>query len=964
MKVLIVAKTRRGDAACVGGIDWNGRSVRLIAADAPVNARTGLEYNIGEVWEATFDPDPNLIPPHSENVIVRTAHPLFTLSNIEEFITRHMPPVQGGPSLLFEGLLQSGPTGTLYIAERSGLPGRSTQFWIPDQMLHLDYHGKRIRYRYPTPDGGRTLTFVGFQEPVETLPAGALLRVSLAHWWRPKDRPEEELRCYAQLSGWFGLSTSSTIPARTKAGRPSRSSTHQTLRAANSQSASHSVPDLDRARQVLKQTFGFAGFLPLQAEVIERILQRRSVLVIMPTGGGKSVCYQLPALLYERLTVVVSPLIALMQDQVAQLRELGVPAAFLNSTLSHQEYVSITQRVRNGAIKLLYLAPESLLRPETLLLLEQVGLDCLAVDEAHCVSEWGHDFRPEYRQVGGLRTRFPEAVCIALTATATERVRQDILQLLQIDSSGEFVGSFNRPNLLLTVQPRVEPLGQTLAFLEQHRDQAGIIYCSTRQQVNDLAAELQARQWPVLPYHAGLDDAVRRQNQEEFSRAEALIMVATVAFGMGINKSNIRFILHYNLPKDLESYFQEIGRAGRDGLTAHCLLLHSRSDSLTIGHFIKQGAASERPGREARLKAMISYAETPGCRRIPLLQYFGESPPSHCGHCDNCLAAQNKADQMDATEPARKFLSCIAQSGELFGINHVVNILRGSRSKKIMGRRHDQLPAYGTGSAFSERDWLELARLFKAQGLFEQDLQFGSLRLTGKGRDTLNKNRTVLVSFHPAALPPLPTPAKSPACDQALFEKLRQLRRCLAEKGALPPYVIFSDRSLLEMASRLPQTEEQLLGIHGVGAAKLANYGGAFLDIIRGHCGKEGLSSPLQSVSDSRGATRCLTGKRRFELVGEMLAAGKSLDEVAGHFQIQRESVLQNLERYRRSGGIVDPAQLLGFSTLTSAQRERAFKVFDQLGLERLAPIHEALQGEISYEELNLLRLVLLARKG
>lgn len=510
MRVLIVAKTRRGSGACVGGITEEGRSVRLIAADAATNERAGMEYEVGEVWEIEAQPDLETVPPHTENVIVLRARRLRRSTAVESAIRRFMPPVIGGPERLFDGLVQASPSGALYIAHRTGLPSRSTMFWVPDQPLALDCEDKRIRYRYPTGDGGRTITFVGFQEPVEVLPAGTLLRVSLAHWWRPKERPEEELRCYVQLSGWFPRTRESGGPAASPADAEGRKPKAEVGRAGLTRPT---ASQLERAREVLKQTFGFAEFLPVQENVIAHVLQRRDALVVMPTGGGKSLCYQLPALVFDGLTVVVSPLIALMQDQVSQLRELAVAAAFLNSTLPHRDYVAIAHRVRQGGIKILYVAPETLLRPETLLLLEQSRLTCLAVDEAHCISEWGHDFRPEYRQLQEVRGRFPQALCLALTATATPRVREDIRRLLGIGPDAEFVASFNRPNLFLAVEPRHDGLAQTLAFLEHHRDQSGIIYCGTRQQVDEMTADLNANGWPALPYHAGLEDAVRRKTR-------------------------------------------------------------------------------------------------------------------------------------------------------------------------------------------------------------------------------------------------------------------------------------------------------------------------------------------------------------------------------------------------------------------------------------------------------------------
>jgi ATP-dependent DNA helicase RecQ len=941
MRVLIAAKTRRGAGACVGGITRDGKSVRLVAANAETNDRAGLEYNVGEVWEIESSPDPRIVPPHVENIIVRSARRVDRVENIEPIVERFMPPVCGGPENLFEGRLQSMASGALYIAERTGLPSRSTMFWRPDRPLTMDVEGKRIRYRYPTADGGRTLTFVGFQEPVESIPAGTLLRVSLAHWWRPQDRPEEELRCHAQLSGWF---------------LPGESSAPVAINPAATATPRESVVDLTRARQVLKQTFGFSEFLPLQEKVVARILHRLDTLVIMPTGGGKSLCYQLPALLFNGLTVVVSPLVALMQDQVSQLHQLGVGAAFLNHMVGHHDYVTIAGRVRGGEVRLLYVAPETLLRPETLVLLDQSRLACLAVDEAHCISEWGHDFRPEYRQLEQARRRFARAVCVALTATATTRVRQDIRRLLGIEAAGEFAASFNRPNLFLSVRPRRDALGQTLAFLEQHRGEAGIIYCATKKQVDELAAELSARGWPAFPYHAGLENETRRRNQEQFLRADAAVMVATVAFGMGINKSNVRFVLHYNLPKDIESYYQEIGRAGRDGLPANCLLLHSRADAITIRRFIDDGAESERAGRQARLEAMIRFAETGGCRRGLLLAYFDETHHAPCGQCDHCLAEQQPGAEMDASDAARKFLTCVQCTGGCFGTGQIIDVLRGSRSKRVLERHHDRLPSYSAGREFGAEEWRELARQFIEHGLLDQDVQFGGIRLTAKGRRVLAGEKVFVRRKTAVERPGVPQSAAAEH-DRDLFDLLRQKRRELADRAGVPAYVIFSDRALVEMAKHLPQTPEQFLAINGVGAAKLANYGEAFLQIIRDYGAARTAPHRPPPLPPETEPTRWLTTKRRFEEVGEAFASGCSIDELEARFACKRGTIFQNLQRYCDSGSRIDAARLLQASALSFAERERVLSEFKRLGCERLAPIHEALDGRVPYEELHLLRL-------
>ncbi|MBI5383663.1 MAG: DNA helicase RecQ [Verrucomicrobia bacterium] len=939
MKILIVAKTRRGGGACVGGITEEGHSVRLVAHDAATNERAGLEYEVGEVWEIESAPDEHIIPPHVENIIVLHARRVKRSENLEQVIHRYMPPVTGGPEKLFDGLAQATDSGGLYIAERTGLPHRSTMFWKPDQPLRLDYEGKRIRYRYPTPSGGRTLTFVGFQEPLEVIPAGTLLRVSLAHWWRSKDKPDEELRCFVQLSGWFL--------------EPQESPRNLLLQV--QQKVAAAQPDqFQQARQVLKQTFGFSDFLPVQADVIARVLRHDDTLVVMPTGGGKSLCYQLPALLHDGLTVVVSPLIALMQDQVSQLRELEVPAAFLNCTMPLHEYTAITSRIRHGATRILYVAPETLLRPEILLLLQQSRLACIAIDEAHCISEWGHDFRPEYRQLQEVRRRFPQAVCLALTATATPRVREDIRRLLNIPAEGEFVASFNRRNLFLGVQPRKDGLAQLLAFLEKHRGQSGIVYCGTRKQTEEVAASLNANGWLALPYHAALDADVRRRNQERFSHDEVPLMVATVAFGMGINKSNVRFVVHYHLPKDVESYYQEIGRAGRDGLPADCLLLYSRADAVVHRHFIDEGAASERPGRQARLEALLRYAEARDCRRIPLLAYFAETLDQPCGHCDNCVQPPDLGEKKDVTTEAQKFLSCVKRTGEMFGPNHIIAVLRGSRAERVLSRGHDRLTTCGIGKDHSTEAWRELAREFIHQDLVEQDLQFGGLRITDKGWKVI-KGEKVLVAVGQALAAASPT--VSAKHDAELFERLRELRKELAAQASVPAYVIFSDRALTEMATFFPQDETQFLAINGVGEVKLANYGAAFLQVIREHCQARGLT-PRPPPGRAAPALIVRPGvRRRFHEIGELFMAGQTVEAIAERYDSKRETVIQNLAQFHEAGGQLDPQRVLALSRLSEADRLRVLAAFDRLGLDRLAPVHECLSGAIGYDELHLLRL-------
>ncbi len=750
MKVVIVAKTRMGSGACVGALTFDGRSLRLIAADREINDHFNIDYQVGDVWEVETQPDPEIIPPHIENVIVTRKHRLGPITDIETFIEQQMPPISGGSGAIFDGLTQATKAGALYIAERSGIPGQSTMFWIPDQPLQRVADSKRIRYRYLSSDRSLTLTFTGFQEPIPEIPAGTLLRVSLAHWWRPDEMPDGEYRCYVQLSGWF-------LGERTT---ESQFQTHPHISSIESldipsqvqkETYEHEIPKIER---LLQQTFGYPEFRLLQEKIIANVLRKRDSLAVMPTGSGKSLCYQLPAILFPGLTVVVSPLIALMEDQVLELREWGIPAAYLNSTLNHTEYIETTALIRACEVKLLYAAPETLLRPETIMLLGNCQVDCLVIDEAHCISEWGHDFRPEYRQLAGLRAHLPEAATLAVTATATQRVRQDIKKSLGITDANEFMSSFNRENLVLTVMDKVAGIEQTRAFLDAHREQAGIIYCATRDQVDKLTIKLEADGYPVLPYHAGMDDAIRRAHQRRFRYEDGLIMVATIAFGMGINKSNLRFILHYDLPKNIESYYQQIGRAGRDGLPADCLLLYSYRDVSTIRYFIEQEPPEQRRGSEMRLQALLRFLDSRTCRRIPLLDYFGEKyPGSDCESCDNCLDGSTEGANFlegdtqtdldgdsvkaDLSEQARQLITCAQETGEIFGTAHLIDVLRGSKSKKVLKFNHQELPSYGTGAAYSKEYWQHIAAQFIRMGFLKRIPPHGSLRVTPEGKAVL-----------------------------------------------------------------------------------------------------------------------------------------------------------------------------------------------------------------------------------
>ena len=720
---------------------------------------------------------------------------------------------------------------------------------------------------------------------------------------------------------------------------------------------------IDQAGSILKNTFGYEEYRPLQREIIENLLIGKDTLVIMPTGGGKSLCYQIPALIFKGLTVVVSPLISLMKDQVEQLMELGINAVFLNSTLSYEEYRDNVSRIVKNEIQLLYLAPETLLMGKTLNLLSSQPLDCLTIDEAHCISEWGHDFRPEYRQIIEVRQRFPKAVCVALTATATPQVQQDIKRSLHFESSNEFVASFNRENLFLQILQKRRPQEQTVLFLNRFPNQSGIIYCLSRRQVDELTELLIMEDFSVKPYHAGLSDDTRRRNQEAFIRDDVQIMVATIAFGMGINKPNIRFVLHYDLPKNIESYYQQIGRAGRDGLQANCMLLFSYGDIQKIKYFINQKEEHEQRIANIQLNALIGLVETDECRRVPLLRYFGERyQEPKCGMCDNC--SEEKKPLVDVTIPAQKFLSCMKRTGEIFGAGHVIDVLRGSKSKKVMSCRHNELSTYGIGTDYSKRQWFFLSRQFIQKGLIDQDMEFGSLKLTPKAWEVLRGKETVFAKAEERedSFSQRESEKEMVVHDGVLFELLRKKRKKLADEGNIPPYIIFPDKTLIEMAIYFPQSYENLIKLHGVGTIKYEKYGEIFLDIIRDYCEKNQIESKLkQGRRRTLRLTTTALNKPKYVVVGEDFNSGKSILELQNAFDVKLSTIIQHLYRYVSDGNTIRlNDELLDNSMVSNDQRQMVYNTFKSLGTEMLKPIFQALDEKISYDELHMLRLCYL----
>ncbi|MDH5822222.1 DNA helicase RecQ [Luteimonas sp. RD2P54] len=603
-------------------------------------------------------------------------------------------------------------------------------------------------------------------------------------------------------------------------------------------------PQDPRALEALQRVFGHAAFRGAQAAIVEHVAAGNDALVLMPTGGGKSLCYQLPALLREGVAIVVSPLIALMQDQVEALRQLGVNAAFLNSTLDAAAAQAIERQLLAGDLDLLYVAPERLLTPRFLSLLERAPLALFAIDEAHCVSQWGHDFRREYRELTILHERWPQVPRIALTATADPPTQREIAERLQLEDARRFVSSFDRANIRYTVVEKENAKRQLLEFLKAHTGEAGIVYCLSRRKVEETAQFLAGHGIDAVPYHAGMDAELRAANQRRFLRAEGVVVVATIAFGMGIDKPDVRFVAHVDLPKSIEGYYQETGRAGRDGEPADAWMCYGLGDLVLLRQMIEQSESGDERKRleHRKLDALVGYCESMRCRRRVLLANFGEdyvpAEGEGCGNCDNCL---QPPQAWDATEAAQKALSCVYRSGQRFGAAHVIDILRGSDSEKVRQFGHDRLSTHGVGTDLDARTWRGVFRQLVAHGLLEVDAEgYGGLRLTAASRAVLKGEQRVLLRRISArrererSVRGAAPAADLAAADQPLFEALRELRARLAREQNVPAYVIFHDSTLRQIAARRPANEDELAGIGGIGAGKLARYGVAVLETVSG----------------------------------------------------------------------------------------------------------------------------------
>jgi len=707
---------------------------------------------------------------------------------------------------------------------------------------------------------------------------------------------------------------------------------------------------------LLKTRFGYDRFRPLQAEIIQTVLGGNDALVLMPTGGGKSLCYQLPALCLDGLTLVVSPLIALMKDQVDALRANGIAAAFVNSTVPPREARETLAEARAGRLKILYIAPERLAVPGFSDFLRSVRVSQIAIDEAHCISEWGHDFRPDYRNLRILRERFPDTPVMALTATATAQVRDDIVEQLAIPNARRFVASFDRQNLTYTVRPKRRAFEALLELLRQHSDGSAIVYCLSRQNTEDLAADLSDEGIQALPYHAGLEPAVRRTTQDRFIRDEVRVVTATIAFGMGIDKPDVRLIVHYHLPKTLEGYYQETGRAGRDDLPSTCVLFYGASDRHALTGFIEQiEDETERARAWEKLRQMVRYSELQTCRRVFLLDYFGEpyDRPS-CDGCDMCLSER---EEFDATEIAQKVLSAIIRTGQRFGVAHVIQVLRGSRERRLLSLGHDRLSVYGVARDHTRAQLSEIVGLLEGAELVQRSAdQFRTLAVTPRGLDFLRQREPLtLTRVKPVEVD---APQSRPRVedldfDRDLFARLRDLRFRLAQARNVPPYVIFGDRSLQEMAHYLPQSRESFSHISGVGRVKLDEFAQDFLAEIRGFAEPRGLAERPRRQRQTRRRRDIRRRGSTHRQTLDLLLSGLSVAEVSRQRGLTVATITSHLEQLIAAGETLPLER-----ELPAPERvTRISEAFARTQSPALGPVRQLLGDDYSYEELRIVRV-------
>jgi ATP-dependent DNA helicase RecQ len=698
------------------------------------------------------------------------------------------------------------------------------------------------------------------------------------------------------------------------------------------------------ALEILQNIFGYQSFRGQQADIIEHVVAGNNALVLMPTGGGKSLCYQIPALIRPGVAIIISPLIALMQDQVTALQQYGVRAAYLNSSLNFEQARLVSNQLRRGELDLLYVAPERLMTTRFLEFLDTADIALFAIDEAHCLSQWGHDFRPEYTQLSILAQRFSNIPRIALTATADEPTRNDIIKHLALEQAKVFITSFDRPNICYRVVQKDNARRQLLNFLETegHKGDAGVVYCLSRKKVEEVAAWLNDQGWLALPYHAGLDNEIREQNQNRFLREEGIIIVATIAFGMGIDKSNVRFVAHIDLPKSLEAYYQETGRAGRDGLAANAWMAYGLQDVIMLRRMLDSSEANEQQKRIERhkLESMLGYCEMSSCRRQALLHYFGDNLEKPCGNCDICL---EPVATFDGTEVAQKALSCIYRTGQRFGVNYLIDVLLGRSNERIIKLRHNNISTFGIGKELKETEWRSVFRQLIAMSFANVDVEgFGSVQLTEKARPLLrgeirlNLRKDITTKKLKKDKKLRRSQQQFPQTDKAIWEKLRAKRLELAKAQDVPPYVIFHDSTLEEMVSKRPSNLKQFALLSGVGKTKLERYAQAFIDILNEH--------PLPDTT-SETATKSIN----------YLKQGLSIEQIAEQRALKPSTIYEHLSQGIEARQI----ELNQVINLTEEEIKEIEDKFLELPTEQqhtLKPIFDAFDGEYSYDILRCIR--------
>jgi ATP-dependent DNA helicase RecQ len=720
----------------------------------------------------------------------------------------------------------------------------------------------------------------------------------------------------------------------------------------------------DTLRDKLKEIFGYSQFRGNQEVVIKNILRGKNTFVIMPTGAGKSLCYQLPAMINDGLAIVISPLIALMKNQVDSLNAYGINARFLNSTLSKGEITRLRKDALAGLIKLLYVAPESLNKEENIAFLQKVNVSFVAIDEAHCISEWGHDFRPEYRKIKTMIGQLGDMPVIALTATATPKVQLDIQKNLQMEEADVYISSFNRDNLYYEVRPKKETKKQLIRFLKEHKGKSGIIYCLSRKKVEEIAQLINVNGFKAAPYHAGLEPDVRMKNQDDFLNEEVDIIVATIAFGMGIDKPDVRFVVHYDVPKSLEGYYQETGRSGRDGLEGHCLMFYSHNDLNKLEKFNKDKSVQERENARILLQEMEFYAESPVCRRKQLLHYFGEEYTAPgCGMCDNCV---HPRERFDGTEQVKLALEAVQQTNERFGLSHLVHVLRGVEDEYVKSYSHVDLAVYGKGRSEESDFWKSVIRQTLIYQYLEKDIDnIGVLRITEKGKSFLKKPHSVELARDHDFTTSIDeeeesdkTPNTSKPYDEKLFEMLKALRKKIAKEKELPPYVIFQDPSLEEMATTFPTNKEDLASVNGVGMGKVNKFGKEFLDLIKAYAEE----NDIETASDVIVKSSVNKSKIKIFII-QQIDRKIDLDEIARTKSITFDEMMSEIENICYSGTRLNIDYYID-QVLDDEKQEQIFEYFLNSETDSIEDAVAALKDEdpdFTEDNLRLMRIKFLS---